>query len=88
VSTIGNYAFSFCNELTSITIGSGVTSLGETAFGYSPVTSLNCLATTAPTLAAQGSFGSGSLMTTEIHVPVGATGYGTTYDGLTVIYDL
>jgi hypothetical protein len=25
---------------------------------------------------------------TEIHVPIGATGYNTTYGGLTVIYDL
>jgi len=28
VSTIGNYAFSFCSNVTSITIGSGVTSIG------------------------------------------------------------
>jgi len=24
----------------------------------------------------------------EIHVPVGATGYAASYDGLTVVYDL
>jgi len=28
------------------------------------------------------------VLATDIHVPVGATGYGTTYGGLTVVADL
>jgi hypothetical protein len=29
-----------------------------------------------------------NVLTTEIHVPNGATGYGTTFGGLTVVDDL
>ena len=65
---------------------SSVTSIGSYAFGYSQnLSTINCLATTAPSL------GSGAFAYTgngTIHVPVGATGYGTTYGGLTVIADL
>lgn len=34
VTRIGDYAFSFCSGLTSITIGNSVTNIGEWAFGY------------------------------------------------------
>ena len=32
--TIDDYAFEFCDSLTSVTIGNGVTSIGDWAFGY------------------------------------------------------
>jgi hypothetical protein len=86
VTTIGSYAFYYCTSLTSATIGNGVTSIGSYAFNYSTALStINCLATTAPTLGT-GVFS--SIAATEIHVPVGATGYGSTYGGLTVVADL
>ena len=34
VTSIGNYAFSYCEGLTSITIPNGVTSIGDSAFSY------------------------------------------------------
>ena len=34
VTSIGMYAFGYCDSLTSVTIGNGVTSIGELAFGY------------------------------------------------------
>lgn len=86
VTSIGSYAFQYNGNLESITIGSGVTSIGNYVFGScSSLATIHCLATTAPSL---GSYAFYSAAATEIHVPVGATGYGTTYGGLTVVYDL
>ena len=87
VTSIGSSAFNYCSSLTSITIPSSVTSIGSGAFNYcSSLATINCLATTAPTLAGSGQFN--GVAATDIHVPVGATGYGTTYGGLTVVADL
>jgi len=86
VTSIGNYAYDSCSNLTSITIPKGVTSIGSYAFNYcSSLDTINCLATTAPSL---GSYAFNGANTTQIHVPVGATGYSTTYGGLTVVADL
>jgi len=71
--------------ITSITIPSSITSIGSSAFRFSSLATINCLATTAPTLGSNAFY---SISATSIHVPVGATGYGTTYGGLTVIADL
>ena len=86
VTSIGNYAFIFCSSLTSINIPDGVTSIGDGAFySCSSLATINCLATTAPTL---GSSVFNNVSATQIHVPAGATGYGSTYGGLTVVADL
>ena len=86
VTSIESQAFYYCPNLPSITIPNSVTSIGSQAFYYcSSAATINCLATTAPTL---GSNAFGSVLATDIHVPVGATGYGTTYGGLTVVADL
>ena len=86
VTSIGNYSFASCSSLTSITVPDGVTSIGSGSFYYcTSLATVNCLATTAPTLG----FGVFSgILATEIHVPVVATGYGATYGGLTVVFDL
>ena len=86
VTSIGSDAFSYCSGLTSVTIPNSVISIGSSAFNN--CTSLNyiaCLATAAPTIG--GGVFSG-VPATEIHVPIGATGYGVTYGGKTVVKDL
>jgi len=63
-----------------------VTSIGSYAFALcTSLATVNCLATTAPTLGSRAFYG---ISATEIHVPVGATGYTSTYGGLTVVFDL
>jgi hypothetical protein len=86
VKTIGAGVFGNCTNLTSITVGSGVTSIGSSAFASSTNLSIiHFLALTAPTLGSDVFSSTGSA---PIHVPVGATGYGATFGGRTVIYDL
>jgi hypothetical protein len=51
VTTIGWFAFSYCNALSSVTIGASVTSIGEYAFTSCPnLNSVTCLGTTPPTI--------------------------------------
>lgn len=79
-------AFRDCTNLASVTIGSGVNNIATYAFkDCTSLGSISCLATTAPTLGT-GVFD--SVPATTIDVPVGATGYGSTYGGLTVNYVL
>lgn len=86
VTSIGEQAFYQCTGLTSATIGNIVASIGNRAFsGCTILSSLSCLATTAPTLGTNVFL---NVLTTTIDVPIGATGYGTTYGGLTVNYVL
>jgi hypothetical protein len=90
VTSIKNRAFQNCKAFTSITIPSTVTELGGAAFSScTGATTVNCLATNAPTISL-GYYGSvfGNVAATELHVPVGATNYGSTYQGLTVVADL
>ena len=84
VTSIGSDAFGYNNASTFV-IGRNVTSFGN--FALNPgasLTTLHCYAPTAPTLGTNVF----PIGLTEIHVPVGATGYGTTYGGLTVVADL
>ena len=87
VTDIDSYAFNNCSGLDgNLNIGSGVTYIGDYAFaGLSILNAINCYNVNAPTLGT-GVFD--ATMLADIHVPVGATGYGATYGGLTVIYDI
>ena len=85
VTSIGTQTF-VASGLISVTISNSVTSIGSSAFqSCTGLATINCLATTAPTLGTNVFF---SVAATTIQVPVGATGYGTTYGGLTVSYVL
>ena len=86
VTIIGEQAFYQCTGLTSATIGNLVCRLLlETNKDCTILSSLSCLATTAPTLGTDVFL---NVLTTTIDVPIGATGYGATYGGLTVNYVL
>jgi len=86
LTSVESNVLRLCTSLDSITIPAGVTEIGAGAFrDCTSLTTINCLATTAPT-ALDSSFI--NIGTTEINVPVGATGYGTTFHTLTVNYIL
>jgi hypothetical protein len=87
VTKIRFNAFDGCTSATSISIGSGIETIEGGAFkNCNSATRVDCFATSAPTLLSTPNHF--DVNTTEIHVPVGATGYETTYGGLTVVYDL
>ena len=86
LTTIENRILGGCTSLPSITIPSNVTSIGDFAFGgCTSLNTINCMATSAPTL---GSDPFNNVGATQINVPTSATGYGTTYGGLTVVQNL
>ena len=86
LTELGSYAFGSC-AITTIDLPSTITDMGDSCFrSCSSLATVNCYATTAPTLNGSNHFLSTSA--TQIHVPVGATGYGTTFAGLTVVADL
>jgi hypothetical protein len=85
---IGPNAFTNCVSLKgSLEIPSTITQIDTYAFrNCTSVTRINIRATTAPTIGTQAFFEMNSSIL--IHVPVGAVGYASSYDGLTVVYDL
>lgn len=84
VATIGSSAFQGDTALTSIALPSGVTSIGSSAFnGCTTLASISIASSAAPTL---GSNAFLNVSATTVQVPIGATGYSTTYGGLTVVY--
>jgi len=86
VTLIEPQTFFSCDNLTSVIIPSGVTSIGNSAFAWcTSLVSISCLAMTAPTLGTDVFL---RVLNATIDVPTGATGYGTTYGGLTVNYVL
>ncbi len=87
ITVIRGSAFRDCTGLTSITIPDSVTSFGTNAFqGCTGLLTINSLRSSAPTLLGSDTFL--NVATSTINVPIGATGYGTVYGGLTVNYSL
>ena len=85
VTYIGGAAFEYCRSLTSVTIPNSVTSIGSYghyAFdGCSSLTSVICLAETAPTLVSSVFYNTPSTKT--LTYPCGATGYSTNWGNTT-----
>jgi len=76
-------AFLNCTSLHTLQLPSSLTTIGNGAFsGCTSLKRISCLATTAPTLGIGPWY---NVAATQIFVPVGSTGYGTTYEGLTVV---
>ena len=87
VTELAFYVFWEGTSLTKITIGSGLTTVhGGIGFKNSPVTELNMCRLSAPPF--HSTFLSNTPNLTEIHVRSNATGYGSSWRGKTVIYDL
>lgn len=72
VTTLMAYAFGSCPNLTSVTIGKGVTSIWETAFSDCiSIKEIHCISSTPPLLE-EHAFGSMSLSPMTLYVPAGA----------------
>jgi hypothetical protein len=87
VTSIGDYAFFNSSTLTSVTIGSGVNTIGLEAFAYCPgLVSLYFLgnAPTADPTAFSGNNNSGYIDATIYYVQ-GATGWTTPFQGLPAV---
>ena len=90
VTTIAGSAFGYCAGFTgTLNIPSSVTTIGATAFqNCSGFTRININRFTAPTIGTNAFQNMTGVSPAVIHVPVGATGYAASYNGLTIVKDL
>lgn len=71
VATIGGYAFADCS-LTNVTLGSGVTSIEESAFHNAPIRQLRCYAVVPPKMPGVfGPFSADLVKGATLYVPAG-----------------
>jgi len=88
ITRVGDSAFRYCNNIEEMIIGSGVSTIGDSAFSQMESLSyVRFFSMVAPTIESGGvpMFDATPLLT-EINVPIGATGYGGSYGGKTVVY--
>jgi hypothetical protein len=87
LQTIGEDAFNGC-AITDLVLPANVETIGPYAFAGCPIETVSCYRLTPP--ATTASVFDTSIIATEIHVPVDAdtSAWGSTFEGLTVVYDL
>ncbi len=73
VTSIGDYAFYECYNLTEITLPEGITSIGDSAFYYTDISKID-LPESVTKIGVRSFNGCGSI--TEIEIPVGVTEIG------------
>ena len=74
MTTIGTHAFQLCEGLTSVTIGSGVTSIGDDIFyGCISLLDMFCYAENVPNLG-NDAFNKSNIANATLHVPAGSVG--------------
>jgi len=90
VTTIADDVFSNCAGFTgSLVIPNSVTSIGSYAFNNcSNISRININRAVAPTISANTFLNMTGVSPAVVHVPVGASGYATGYNGLTIVKDL
>jgi archaellum component FlaG (FlaF/FlaG flagellin family) len=84
VTSIGDYAFRLCTSLAGILIPDSVSSIGSYAFQDCTILENVTMLGNAPSLGADAF--SGVHTDAAVYVQTGATGYGTTFGGLQVIF--
>ena len=77
VTSIGNYAFSYCTSLTNLTIPGNVTTLGYETFYYCSSLKSVYFQSNAPSV--YNSFGGNNIAT--VYYLAGTTSWGATFDG-------
>ncbi len=88
ITRVGDSAFRSCNNIEEMIIGSGVSIIGDSAFSsMSDLYYVRFFSMVAPTIEPGGvdMFDATPLLT-QINVPIGATGYGSSYGGKPVVY--
>ena len=73
VTSIGDNAFSGCNNLTTITLGKGIGGIGQGAFSNCPnLTDVYCYAENVPAVETTDVFQESLIEYATLHVPVGS----------------
>jgi len=86
LTEIKDYCFGSCYSLHTVELPNSITDIGDGAFSdCSDLKRINCYAQTAPNIGNDVFYNVG---TSTINVPVGASGYSTTFGGLNVNYSL
>lgn len=89
IENIDNYSFGQCEDFSgTLKIPSTVTYVGGFAFENTDFSRIEIKAINAPNIVTSAFISMNNVQDGKIHVPAGAVGYNSSYDGLAVEYDL